>query len=87
MRKRRIRIKFVSFFFIVVAAGISAALLFFIVDTDRRTSETDSPEQERNSFSGVKVKTRDSKGREIGLSSESIRENAKDSYVLKNITS
>jgi LPS export ABC transporter protein LptC len=69
------------------AGGIFAALLFFIAGVKKTTSRESSPEQERNFFSGVKLKTRDSRGKEISLKSDKVVRDRKDGYLLQNVDS
>ncbi|GHU11244.1 hypothetical protein FACS189449_02300 [Alphaproteobacteria bacterium] len=89
MRRRRRRIKFISIVFALLAVGIIAFVLAYVLDT--KNSDCDTFQFANSSaesvLSDVTYKTYDAGGKEITLSSKRITEEKKDNYILEKMIS
>ncbi|MDR0968594.1 MAG: LPS export ABC transporter periplasmic protein LptC [Holosporaceae bacterium] len=87
MRNRRTKIKIISIFFALAGATIFFVLINFAKNAKKAAFDGELPTQKINSFSEAKFKAYDKDGKEVSIKSESVSEERKDDYVLKNSTS
>jgi LPS export ABC transporter protein LptC len=87
LRKRRVKIKFISILFVLLAAGIFVALVTVILDTKNAILGGNFLKLNGSSVSKIKLKTHHN-GKEITMESENVfYGNQKDVYTLKNMVS
>jgi hypothetical protein len=86
LRRRGLKVKIIAVFFAVVGAALFAILVRLVLDAKKAAFDGEFSVRE-NAFSEAKVKAYDKDGKEISVKSESVCEDKKDGYVLKNSTS